>query len=82
MGRVEKQEGGLGDLGGSGSPAPEAGRCKQTKAKDALSWQFEGQQGRTPQLTSQEVTCLSSWGTWLSLGTQTPSLKPTLPLLL
>lgn len=68
MGRAEKQEGGFGDLGGSGSPAPEAGRCKQIKAKDALSWQFEGWQSQAPEPTSQEVAPLPSWGTWLSLG--------------
>lgn len=53
MGGVEKQEGGLGDLGGSGSPAPEAGRCKETKAKDALSWQCEGQQCQAPRLNEK-----------------------------
>lgn len=33
MGRAEKQEGGFGDFGGSGSPAPEANNAKNLKPR-------------------------------------------------
>lgn len=67
------------DVGGRGSPAPQAGRCQQTKSLDAPCWQLEGQQSQAPQLTSgggEGVTSLSLGNLALSRDTDSSPLNP------